>query len=179
MLDYLVDWARIKYAAEAFSPENIDLAKYVDKVFDTLNEIAIGNKIYLYNETEHNTMVYADKKMLLSIIQNIVSNGIKNTNPEGKITVSANRKVDKVVVEIKDTGVGMSRSVREKLFAPQLKALSRERKENKGAGIGLLLTKGFVDKNGGEIWVESSEGKGTSFFFTLPAERQTDFNLDT
>jgi len=171
MLDYLVDWARIKYAAEAFSPAHIELAKYVDKVIDTLNEIASTKKIHLDNEIKENTMVYADKKMLLSIIQNIVSNGIKNTNAGGKITVSAKRREDKVVVEIKDTGIGMSQSVREKLFAPQLKALSRARKEDKGAGIGLLITKGFVDKNGGEIWVESSEGEGTSFFFTLRAEK--------
>ena len=171
MLDYLVDWARIKYAAEAFSPEYMELAKYVEKVFDTLKEIATGNKIHLYNEIEKNTMVYADKKMLLSIIQNIVSNSIKYTNAGGKITVSAKRKDDKVVVEIKDTGVGMSRSVREKLFAPHLKALSSARKENKGAGIGLLLTKCFVDKNGGQIWIESTEGEGTSFFFTLRVEK--------
>lgn len=171
MLDYLVDWARIKYAAKAFSPEHIELTKYVEKVFDSLNEIATGNKIHLYNEIEQITMVYADKKMLLSIIQNIVSNSIKHTNAGGKITVSAKRKDDKVIVEIKDTGVGMSKSVREKLFAPHLKALSSARKENKGAGIGLLLTKGFIDKNGGQIWVESTEGEGTSFFFTLRAEK--------
>ena len=57
------------------------------------------------------------------------------------------------------------------IFAPQIKTLSAARKENKGAGIGLLLVKGFLEKNDGEIWVESIEGEGSSFYFTLPIEK--------
>lgn len=109
--------------------------------------------------------------MLLSILQNIVSNAIRHSNKGGEITITAKRKEDKIIVEIKDTGVGMSKEIQEKLFTPQLKALSKARKENKGAGIGLLLVKGFLERNGGEIWVESLEGEGSSFFFTLPAEK--------
>lgn len=171
MLDYLVEWARIKYAAEAFCPENIVLVKYINKAFDTLNKLAIANNIQLLNEIKENIIVFADKKMLLSIIQNIVSNSIKYNRTGGKVTVSAKRKEDKIIVKIKDTGIGMSKEVKEKLFAPHMKVLSHARKENKGAGIGLLLIKGFVDKNGGEICVESMENVGTSFYFTLPAEK--------
>jgi two-component system CheB/CheR fusion protein len=174
MLDYLVEWARIKYAAEAFTPENIELSKCVTKVFNTLNEMAVAKKIHLDNEITEEVMVYADKKMLHSIFQNIIANGIKHTNEGGKITVSAKRQADKVIVEIKDTGKGMSKEVVDKLFEPQMKALVNERKINKGAGIGLLLIKVFVDKNGGEIWVDSTVGVGTSFYFTLPAEKPLD-----
>ena len=174
MLDYLVEWARIKYAAEAFSPSNIELDKYIKKAFDALNEIALVKNIQLINEIKENVTVFADGKMLFSILQNIVSNSIKYTQPGGKVTASVNRKEDKMIVEIKDTGIGMSKEMQEKLFAPQIKSLLQERKNNKGAGIGLLLIKGFVDKNGGEIWVESLEGEGTSFYFTLPVEKQLD-----
>ncbi len=109
--------------------------------------------------------------MLISIIQNIVSNAIKHTEKGGTITVSAKSKDDRIIVQVKDTGVGMSREIMENLFTPQLKTLSEARKKNKGAGIGLLLVKGFLEKNGGEIWVESIEGEGSSFYFTLPIEK--------
>ena len=168
MLDYLVEWARIKYASEVFSPTQIKLTEYIDKVFETLNETALLNTINLHHEIEADTSVFADGKMLISIIQNIVSNAIKHTGKGGTITVSAKKKADKIIVQVKDTGIGMSKEIMEKLFTPQMKTLSETRKKNKGAGIGLLLVKGFLEKNGGEIWVESVEGEGSSFYFTLP-----------
>lgn len=171
MLDYLVEWARIKYAAEVFSPTKINLTEYINKVFETLNETASINTINLHNEIEENTSVFADGKMLISIIQNIVSNAIKHLEKGGKITVSAKSKDDKIIVQIKDTGIGMSKEIMAKLFTPQIKTLTETRKKDKGAGIGLLLVKGFLEKNGGEIWVESIEGEGSSFYFTLPIEK--------
>jgi two-component system CheB/CheR fusion protein len=170
MLDYLVEWARIKYAAEVFSPRKIELVDYVQKVFDTLNDTASLNTINLHHDIKENTSVFADGKMLLSVIQNIVSNAIKHSLPGGKVAVSAKIKEDKIIVQIKDSGVGMSKEIQDKLFTPQVNILSKARIENKGAGIGLLLVKGFLEKNGGEIWVESIEGIGSSFYFTLPLE---------
>ncbi len=174
MLDYLVEWARIKYAADAFTPTKIELSKYVNKVFDTLKETASVNTINLHHEIEENASVFADEKMLLSVLQNIVSNAIKHSHEGGKITITAKKSEDKMVVEIKDTGLGMSKEIQEKLFTPQMKSLSSARKENKGAGIGLLLVKGFLEKNGGEIWVESIEGEGSTFYFTLPLDKPAD-----
>ena len=171
MLDYLVEWARIKYASDVFSPTKIKLTEYIDKVFETLNETASINATNLHHEIEANTSVFADGKMLISIIQNIVSNAIKHTVKGGTVTVSAKSKDDKIIVQVKDTGVGMSKDIMENLFKPQMKTLSEARKKDKGAGIGLLLVKGFLEKNGGEIWVESIEGEGSSFYFTLPIEK--------
>ena len=174
MLDYLVEWARIKYAADAFTPSKIELSKYVNKVFETLKETASVSIVDLHNEIEKNATVFADEKMLLSVLQNIVSNAIKHSNKGGKIAITAKRKEDKMIVEIKDNGIGMSKEIQEKLFTPQVSALSKARKENKGAGIGLLLVKGFLEKNGGEIWVESIEGEGSTFYFTLPLDKPAD-----
>lgn len=171
MLDYLVEWARIKYASDVFSPTKIKLTEYIDKVFETLNETASVNTINLHHMIDENTTVFADGKMLISIIQNIVSNAIKHTGTGGTITISAKTKEDKIIVQVKDTGSGMSHEIMEKLFTPQLKSLTATRQKNKGAGIGLLLVKGFLEKNGGEIWVESVEGEGSSFYFTLPIEK--------
>ena len=174
MLDYLVEWARVKYASEVFSPTKIELVKYINQVFDKLNEIATVNAINLHHEIEENESVFADGKMLLSILQNIVSNALKHTNPGGKITILAKKSEDKLIIEVKDSGIGMSKEIVEKLFAPQMASLSKARAENKGAGIGLLLVKGFLERNGGEIWVESIEGEGSSFYFTLPINKPAD-----
>lgn len=171
MLDYLVEWARIKYASDVFSPTEIDLTECINKVFETLSETALINTIILHHEIEANTSVFADGKMLISIVQNIVSNAIKHTEKGGIITISAKSNDNRIIVQVKDTGVGMSKEIMEKLFTPQMKTLSEIRKKGKGAGIGLLLVKGFLEKNGGEIWVESIEGEGSSFYFTLPINK--------
>jgi signal transduction histidine kinase len=168
MLDYLVEWARIKYASEAFTPSKIRLGEYVEKVLNVLNKNASANNIQIDNEIGNGIFVFADDKMLLCILQNIVSNSIKHTPSGGKVTISAKRSEDKIIVDIKDTGIGMSKEMQENLFTPQMKKLSKARKENKGAGIGLLLVKGFIEKHGGKIWVESEVGRGSDFKFTIP-----------
>jgi PAS domain S-box-containing protein len=174
MLDYLVEWARIKYASEVFSPSKIELLGYVQKVFDSLSETASVNALNLHHEIEENESVFADGKMLLSILQNIVSNAVKHTKAGGKISITAKKSGAKLVIEVKDSGIGMSKEIMEKLFAPQVSSLTKARAENKGAGIGLLLVKGFLERSGGEIWVESTEGIGSSFYFTLPVEKPDD-----
>ena len=173
MLDYLVEWARIKYASDVFSPTKIKLTEYINKVFDTLKETASISTINLHHEIEAETSVFADGKMLISIIQNIVSNAIKHSEKGGTVTISATSKDDKIIIRVKDTGIGMSKEIIERLFTPQVKTLTETRGKNKGAGIGLLLVKGFLEKSGGEIWVESIEGEGSSFYFTLPNEKPT------
>ena len=171
MLDNLVEWARIKYASEVFSPTKIVLYDYVEKVFESLHEMASLNAIKLHNEIRPDTTVFADGKMLISVFQNILSNAIKHSLPEGEISVLAKIESEMIIIQIKDCGIGMSKDVQETLFTPQMSTLSKARKDNKGAGIGLLLVKGFLERNDGEIWVESEEGKGTSFYFTLPLEK--------
>jgi PAS domain S-box-containing protein len=171
MLDYLVEWARIKYATETFTPQKINLAEFVQKVFDRMKETAQLNKISLVCQIDDNETVFADQKMLLSVLQNLMSNAIKHTLPGGEIKISARRNETKIIVQVKDSGIGMSNKILDNLFKPQLKALSEPRKKNKGAGIGLLLSKGFLERNGGKIWVESTEGQGSSFYFTLPMDK--------
>lgn len=174
MLDYLVEWSRIKYATEIFSPTKIELVQYVKDVFDSLSDLAAVKTLNLHQEIKENTTVFADGKMLLSILQNIVSNAIKHSVKGGKITITAKRKEDQMIIEVKDTGIGMTNEIVKKLFTPQLSALSSARKQDKGAGIGLLLVKGFLERNSGQIWVESVEGEGSSFYFTLPINKTPD-----
>jgi PAS domain S-box-containing protein len=172
MLDYLVEWARITYAAEVFSPHKIDLPEHVDKAFELLGETLINNEITLENKVKPSTFVYADEHMLMSVLHNIISNAIKHSDDGDRITVSAKARENNhsLVVEIKDTGEGMAKEIQDKLFSPQMSTLLKAREEKKGAGIGLLLVKEFLNKNESEIWVKSKEGEGSSFFFTLPTK---------
>ena len=123
--------------------------------------------------------------MILSVIQNIISNAIKNSQKNGKVIVFAKKEAETIIVEIRDHGIGMSKQMQDNIFIPQLNSLSKARQDNKGAGIGLLLTKSFIEKNNGQIWVKSTEGEGTSFYFSLPlnkpleetsSEQKIDFN---
>lgn len=125
MLYYFVEWARIKYASEVFSPIKIKLTDYIDKVFESLNETASINAINLHPEIEAGTAVFADGKMLISNIQNIVSNAIKHSKKGETIAVSANKKDDKIIVQVKDTGTGMVKEIMEKLFTPQTKTIQK------------------------------------------------------
>jgi PAS domain S-box-containing protein len=177
MLDYLVEWARIKYATEAFTPQVIFLSGFVQKIFDRMKESMQQHSINFEYHIDQNITVFADKKMLFSIFQNLISNAIKHTPQGREIKVLAKLHEKEVIVQIKDSGVGMSKKIVDKLFKPQLRSLSNPRKKNKGAGIGLLLSKGFLERNGGKIWVESVEGEGSSFFFTLPIDRPVNGHL--
>ena len=171
MLDYLVEWARIKQASESFHPSEIELNQYVEKVFDLLKETASLNTVSLFHNIEFNNTLYADGKMLLSIIQNILSNAIRHTHPGGKIKVTAKKVDGNMIVQVEDNGDGMTDEIQEKLFKPQLKTLVKQRNADEGAGIGLLLVKSLLEKNGGAIWVESKAGIGSTFYFSLPLSK--------
>ncbi|MBB1194482.1 hypothetical protein DNC80_12495 [Flavobacterium sp. SOK18b] len=171
LLDYLVEWARIKYASEAFAPVKIDLYTDVKKVFDALNDSAVANKVHLHNNIKKNINVFADSEMLSSILHSLLNNAIKYSHKDGKIVVRAKTKENLIIIEIKDDGIGITKDIKDKLFTPEITTISNTWKKDKEAGIGLILSKGFVEKNGGKIWVESTEGAGSSFYFTLPAKK--------
>jgi two-component system CheB/CheR fusion protein len=168
MFDYLLEWARIKYASDAFSPRNIALKKILNTVLENHEEVVALKNITIQNNIPEDIHVFADEKMLHSIFQNLLSNAVKFSHEGGIVSVTAELKNNLVTIQVKDNGHGIPEELREQLFTPQLSVLANARKLNKGAGIGLLLVKGFLEKNGGTIWVESEEGKGSVFYFTLP-----------
>lgn len=166
-LDHLVEWGRIKYASETFFPVKTNLNHIVKKVFALLSENTLAKNIELVSRVEETFTVCADTKMLQSILQNLISNAIKFSKAEGVITIAAIQQESVSVIAVNDTGIGMNQQMLEHLFTPQLSVLTERRSNNTGAGIGLLLTKNLVEKHGGEIWAESKEQEGTSFFFSL------------
>jgi PAS domain S-box-containing protein len=167
-LDHLVEWGRIKYASETFFPVQTNLFLATKKVISLLVENILSKKINVTIDIPFDYIVFADTKMLHSTLQNLISNAIKFSHIEGAITVTVIRQENRSVIAVKDTGIGIAPEILDQLFTPSLTALSSRRSNNSSAGIGLLLSKHLVEKHKGEIWAESKEGEGASFFFSLP-----------
>ncbi len=113
-------------------------------------------------------MVKVDAKRVRQIFHNLLNNAIKFTPPEGKITVRAELDGDKVLVSISDTGPGIAEEVREKIFKEFSLGENHLRRQQGGVGLGLTIAKRLVQLHGGEVWVDSEPGEGSTFYFTLP-----------
>ena len=113
--------------------------------------------------------VLGDGKRLMQVLTNLGTNAVKFTPVTGEITLSATRDGARVTIEVADTGIGMSAEDREKLFTKFFRSKESKRREIPGTGLGLCIAKRIVEAHGGEIQIESEEGKGTTARVTLPA----------
>ncbi len=111
-------------------------------------------------------IVNADRGMLNRVITNLLDNALKYTNPGGSITVNLSDRKDDILIQIKDTGIGISQEQIQYVFDPFFKV----NQDSYGSGLGLPIVKKILESHGGEIWVESELGKGSTFSFTLPKE---------
>jgi signal transduction histidine kinase len=102
------------------------------------------------------------------VLINLISNSIKFTNTKGKIDVYATQKQNVIEITVSDNGVGMSEDIQDKLFKIDKNATTLGTENENGSGLGLILCKEYVEKHGGQIWVESEVGKGSAFKFSLP-----------
>lgn len=168
LLENLLDWSRLQTGRMPYSPENINLFETIESNFQIFKPKAESKNITLLNNVPQNIFVFADVYMLQSIIQNLVSNSIKFTNNSGTITAKAKSESDKVVISISDTGVGISKSDIDKIFKIDMQYTTLGTEKEKGTGLGLIICKELVEKNGGKIWIESEINSGSEFFITLP-----------
>jgi signal transduction histidine kinase len=169
LLEKLLEWTMLQRGKVNFNPESISLVETVYDCLDLTRAAAEGKGITIEWDGAADLQVKADRRMLESLIHNVLSNSIKFTKRDGKVSVSAWKRPDqRVEMAIRDTGIGMSKERIDRLF--QLEMLpSRTGTEGEAStGLGLLLCKEYVGKHGGEIWAESAEGKGSTFHFTLP-----------
>lgn len=138
----------------------------VDDNFELLDSLHI-KEVKLVNEIPEGTLAFADLNMINLVFRNLILNGMKFTEQGGEITIGAETDNDELTVWVKDNGVGISPEIQKLLFEKTSGYSTRGTANEKGTGLGLILCKEFVERNGGRIWLESEEGKGSTFFFTV------------
>jgi PAS domain S-box-containing protein len=168
LLRNLLEWAQMQKGAFDFIPQEFLISSVLDPIIETSLPRCEHKGISLHNTIDPKLSVFADYKMFNSVVMNLVANAIKFTHRGGSISLEASL-IDNSLVEItiSDTGVGMSKETLEKLFILGEKTRSEGTEGELSTGLGLLLCKEFVEKNGGNISVESTVGKGSKFSFTI------------
>ena len=169
LLNNLLEWSRSQAGNIEFTPEAFDLTVLIKENKGLLGTQAQNKKISILDDSNASVRVNAHRQSLSTVVRNLISNSIKFTPEGGLIKLATKQRNDHVLVSIADTGVGMSREVIDKLFRIDAKHTTKGTADEKGTGLGLILCKDFVEKNGGRLWVESEEGKGSVFYFTVPS----------
>ncbi len=168
LLNGLLEWSRAQTGRIEFTPSIISVTEICNGVTQLLQTNANKKNIEIVNSIDDTVKVFADKNMLNSIIRNLVSNAIKFSQSGNKIEYSAISKNNKIEITVSDSGVGMTKENIAKLFRIDVHHTTPGTQDESGTGVGLILCKSFVEKNGGKIWVESKLGIGSKFIFTLP-----------
>ncbi|MDM8549412.1 response regulator [Desulfobacterales bacterium HSG2] len=168
LLENLLNWARIQRGTMEFRPNIIDLHKPVSENISLFKENASQKKINLSHSIEPKTYICADPNMTDAIFRNLISNAIKFTYEGGEVRITAENDGENVKISVSDTGEGISEKDIQKLFRIDESYKRPGTAGEEGTGLGLMLCKEFVEKNNGEIRVESELGKGTTFSFSLP-----------
>lgn len=169
LLNNLLDWTLLQMDKLSLQPAKIDMHKVVSENIQMLGSVQ-EKKIEIKNEIQEGTIAFADSNTINLVIRNLVTNAIKFTNEGGLIQLSAQGKGRFWEIMVKDNGVGMNPEVVKMLFDKTSPYSTRGTANEKGTGLGLILCKEFVEKNGGTISVKSEEGKGSMFLFTVPKE---------
>lgn len=169
LLGNLLEWSRMQRGLVVFIPKFHFLRQKVAESMDMVIDAANKKRIAVNYDIDEFLMVFADGNMLESIIRNLAMNAVKFTPAGGNITISAKTNPDNSVeVAVKDTGIGIDEIMLENLFRLDVNT-NREGTEGEySTGMGLFLCKDFIKKHNGKLWVESQQGKGSSFRFSLP-----------
>ncbi len=171
IVENLLSWSQSQMNGIELSIQKFELKNFVEETLSNYVDIAQAKNIQIINEIEDQTFVEADKYVAQCVLQNLITNAIKFSYPDGIISVSATKETKTgnncVSVCVEDYGVGMNSQTLENLFQIG-KAKSHPGTNNeKGTGLGLILSKEFAQMNGGDIYISSTPGKGSKVCFTL------------
>jgi len=169
LLENLLLWAKSQRNEVGFNPEIISINTILNRNLQLFRTIADYKGIGLKIELEENFDVFADKNMLMTVVRNLLSNAIKYTPSGASIEIKLKRGKHHHTVIIKDEGIGFDQETAEKIFDTKNFYTTSGTNNEVGSGLGLLLSKEFVEANKGRIWAESKSGEGAIFYFTIPA----------
>jgi len=168
LLENLLEWARSQTGNLDFKPDNINLTSIIKEKIEEFSVLAEAKNISLYYFQDSDLFIYADKNMLKTILRNLIANAIKFTQAGGKVEMITMVKPRHVEISVSDNGIGIAEEIKDQLFELSSTKIRRGTAKENGTGLGLILCKEFVEKQGGKIWAESNAEKGCQFKFTLP-----------
>lgn len=184
LLENLLEWSRIQSGKMPFTPTVFDICDEISSVITVLDNNATQKDITLVNEVDPHIMVEADRNMIHSVIQNLVTNSIKFTNTNGRVVIrgrvpqtyvkaSSTESGDRIWLEVSvsDNGIGIPEEILPRLFRLDGQYSQTGTANEPGTGLGLVLCHEMIEKNGGRIWAESIPGQGTTFLFTIPLSK--------
>ncbi len=167
LLQNLLEWAKAQLGKITVKQEVFDLKNIADENFEVFSSVAKSKNIKIESDIPYKTLVKADKNMINTVVRNLISNAIKFTPEGGKIKISARILNGHTEFCVADNGVGIKSEDIDKLFSISEQFRSVGTNNETGSGLGLILCKEFVEKNGGTIWVESEYKSGSKFRFIL------------
>lgn len=168
MLQDFLFWSRMLNRDIFYNPTKLNIQQLINESIVLLRSTAEAKEICISSNFETESWVFADEYMMSTILRNLIYNAIKYTEEGGSILISANSSDRYLRVNVTDTGVGISAKNLKKLFHSDVYFTTSGTDKESGSGLGLVLCKDFVEKNGGEIFVESHESIGSTFSFTIP-----------
>jgi ligand-binding sensor domain-containing protein/signal transduction histidine kinase len=166
LLENLLQWSLSQTRQNEFTQVKLDMSELVNKNIALLKINAEKKNILIENNVKKGTYVLSDENMLNSIVRNLLNNALKFSPENTKITINSEDKGDKYQISVKDEGIGIKDEFIDKIFDFGFSKTKINKSKEKGSGLGLILCKEFVEKNHGEIWVESKVGEGSTFYFT-------------
>jgi signal transduction histidine kinase len=170
----LLDLGRIE-AGIGLQVDMVHVPDVIERVVSALQLEASQKHIQVNMEISEDTspLIEADQALLQQAIHNLVENAIKYTPAQGKVNIRMWPKQDRMVIEVRDTGSGISPMDQPRLFEKFYRGAQQGSKEQHGTGLGLAIVKSIAERHGGQVWVESQLGKGSAFFLAIPLHQAT------
>lgn len=169
LLYNLLQWSKSQMNLLQFRQDKLNVKTIIENAVRLVHLYAHMKEVSITIEVEEGLTAHADKDMTEFIIRNLLSNAIKFSHRSSEVTVTAFSENGSIRVEVMDTGIGLSDTKIKKLLEKHSSISRRGTEKEKGTGLGLLISKDFIEKNGGTLAIKSEPGKGSVFSFTMPA----------